>query len=240
MSETKKGKLILIPVTLGSESTDSIPILTVEIIESLNFFVVERNRSARRFIRSVSKEKDIDRIHFIEFDKDGSNQSQVKEAIEILKNGTDVGLMSEAGAPCIADPGNLLVQVAHQHDFTIQPLVGPSSILLALMASGMNGQSFAFHGYLAIKKDELAQEMSQLEQQSRKFKQTQLFMETPYRNDQLWAIALKTLNGSTRLGYATDLTLSTEEIKVKTIAQWKSFQSPSLHKRPTIFMLMAN
>jgi 16S rRNA (cytidine1402-2'-O)-methyltransferase len=208
-------------------------------VNQLNYLVVERIRSARRFIRSVSKSKNIDDIIFIEFDKDGNNGSQVSQAIELLKNGTHVGLMSEAGAPCIADPGNIVVAAAHRLGIRVKPLVGPSSMFLALMASGMNGQSFAFNGYLSINKEQLSKELSRLESISAKSAQTQLFMETPYRNDQLWEVAVKTLKGSTKLGFAVDLTLATEKIEVRRVDQWKKQTKESLHKRPTIFMLSA-
>ncbi|MBT8218822.1 MAG: SAM-dependent methyltransferase [Bacteroidia bacterium] len=239
MIEIKLGTLILIPVTLGSESHDMIPREVYTAIESLDHFVVERVRTARRFIRQVSKTKNIDQITFIELDKRGDNGTQVNQAIALLKAGKDLGLMSEAGVPCIADPGNILVAAAHQQNLKVHPLVGPSSILLALMGSGMNGQSFAFHGYLSVKKDQLAKELTNLESQSRKTGQTQLFMETPYRNDQLWEVALKVLVPTTKLGFAADLTLPSEEISVKSVKEWKKNAKSSLHKRPTIFMLQA-
>ena len=215
-----------------------IPDQTKEVVVELNHFVVERIRSARRYIRQVSKEKLIDDIQFIELDKRSDNQSEVKSAIHWLNEGIDVGVLSEAGAPCVADPGNLIVAAAHKTDIEVIPLTGPSSIFLALMASGMNGQNFAFNGYLPVKKEDLPRALAKMESIASKQKQTQLFMETPYRNDQLWAEALKVLRGSTRLGYAVDLTLPSQVIKVKTVDQWKKASKPSLHKRPCIFMMM--
>jgi len=234
-----KGKLYLIPCTLGSEGVAMIPEQTKTVLISLNHLVVERIRSARRYIRQVSKDKSIDDMQFIELDKRSDNREEVKIAIQWLTNGNDVGVISEAGAPCIADPGNLIVEAAHQQGIEVLPLVGPSSMFLALMASGMNGQNFAFHGYLPVKKEDLPKALSRMETTSSKLKQTQLFMETPYRNDQLWAEALKVLKGGSRLGYAVDLTLPTQEIKVMKVDQWKKTNKPSLHKRPCIFMLMS-
>lgn len=232
-----KGKLYLIPCTLGSETTEAIPQQTRELTLRLDYFVVERTRSARRYIRQLSKDKPIDDIQFLELDKRSDNSETIQQSMQWLQSGHNVGVLSEAGAPCIADPGNLVVAAAHRHDIEVIPLVGPSSMFLALMASGMNGQRFAFNGYLPIKKDELPKALSRMESTSMKMKQTQLFMETPYRNDQLWATALKTLKPNTRLGYAVDLTLPTQEIKVKSIKDWQKFSVPDLHKRPAIFMI---
>lgn len=234
----KKGKLYLIPCTLGSEGVEMIPVQTKAVVIELNNFIVERIRSARRYIRQVSKDKSIDDIEFIELDKRSDNQSEVKRAIQWLEQGIDVGVLSEAGAPCVADPGNIVVAAAHQADIEVVPLTGPSSMFLALMASGMNGQNFAFNGYLPVKKEDLPKALTRMESIAKKQGQTQLFMETPYRNDQLWAEALKVLSGKTRLGYAVDITLPSQVIKVKTIDQWKKSTQPSLHKRPCIFMMM--
>jgi len=234
-----KGKLYLIPCTLGSEGVEMIPKQTQAVLISLDHLVVERIRSARRYIRQVTKEKSIDDIQFIELDKRSDNQQEVKSAIQWLMDGHNVGVISEAGAPCIADPGNLIVEAAHQQGIEVLPLVGPSSMFMALMGSGMNGQNFAFNGYLPVKKEDLPKALSRMESTSAKGNQTQLFMETPYRNDQLWAEALKVLKGGSRLGYAVDLTLPTQEIKVMNVDQWKKAKKPSLHKRPCIFMLMS-
>jgi len=235
----KKGKLYLIPCTLGAEGVETIPDQTKEAVKRLDHFLVERIRSARRYIRQVSKDKSIDDIQFIEWDKrsENQNQTEVKATIQWLLNGIDVGVLSEAGAPCVADPGNLVVEAAHKSAIDVIPLTGPSSMFLALMASGMNGQSFAFHGYLPVKKEDLPKALLRMESSVGKMKQTQLFMETPYRNDQLWEEALKVLRGKTRLGYAVDLTLPSQDIKVRTVDQWKNTGKPSLHKRPCIFML---
>ena len=216
-----------------------IPDQTKAAVVNLDHFVVERIRSARRFIRQVSKDKSIDDIQFIEWDKrsENQNQAEVKAAIQWLLDGIDVGVLSEAGAPCVADPGNLLVEAAHKSAIDVVPLTGPSSMFLALMASGMNGQNFAFNGYLPVKKEDLPKALLRMESWVGKAKQTQLFMETPYRNDQLWEEALKVLRGKTRLGYAVDLTLPSQEIRVKTVDQWKHSGKPSLHKRPCIFLL---
>lgn len=234
-----KGKLYLIPCTLGSEGVEMIPMDTQRVLIELDHLVVERIRSARRYIRQVSKEKSIDDVQFIELDKRSDNANEVKSAMRWLADGHDVGVISEAGAPCVADPGNLIVAAAHELGVQVVPLTGPSSMFLALMASGMNGQNFAFNGYLPVKKEELPKALSRMESISGKQKQTQLFMETPYRNDQLWAEALKVLKKNTRLGYAVDITLPTQEIKVMTVDQWKKTKKPTLHKRPCIFMLMS-
>jgi len=233
-----RGKLYLIPCTLGSESVEMIPMQTKDVLIALDHLVVERIRSARRYIRQISKDKVIDDIDFIELDKRSDNNQEVQLAMQWLADGHDVGVLSEAGAPCVADPGNLIVSAAHRQGYEVIPLVGPSSMFLALMASGMNGQNFAFNGYLPVKKDELPKVLSRMETVSSKQSQTQLFMETPYRNDQLWTEALRVLKGNTRLGYAVDLTLPTQEIQVMKVDQWKKAKKPSLHKRPCIFMLM--
>lgn len=233
-----KGKLYLIPCTLGSEAIDMIPEQTREATIQLNYFVVERIRSARRFIRQISKTKNIDQIQFIELDKRGDNRKETVSVMQWLLEGHDVGVLSEAGAPCVADPGNLIVAAAHQNDIITIPLTGPSSMFLALMASGMNGQNFAFNGYLPIKKEELPKALGRMEATASKMKQTQLFMETPYRNEQLWTEALKSLRGNTKLGYAVDLTMPTQTIRVKTVNEWKQEAKPALHKRPCIFMMM--
>ena len=154
---------------------------------------------------------------------------------EIL-NGNNVGIISEAGLPCIADPGSRIVAFAHDFQIEVIPLVGPSSIFLALMASGLNGQNFVFHGYLPIDKKDREKKIKQLENNSKKFKQTQIFMETPYRNNQLLETLLKSCHNNTRLCIASDITLSTEKIKTKTIAEWKQIKV-DIHKKPTIFLI---
>jgi len=234
-----KGRLFLIPCTLGSEGVEMIPHQTKEVVIQLNHFVVERIRSARRYIRQISKDKSIDAIQFIELDKRTDNRAEVEAALNWINEGIDIGVISEAGAPCIADPGNLIVEAAHRFNIEVIPLTGPSSMFLALMASGMNGQNFAFNGYLPAKKEALPKALSKMETIAAKQKQTQLFMETPYRNDQLWTEALKTLKDNTRLGFAVDLTLPTQTISVKTVREWKKVPKPTLHKRPCIFMLLA-
>ncbi len=230
------GKLYLIPTTLGDENPYQVlPNDLLAIVQSINYFVVENTRSARRFLKKLDKDFDIDSRTFYELNK----RTRYEEMVEYIApaiNGENIGVISEAGCPGVADPGAEIVKVAHKKKVTVKPLVGPSSILLSLMGSGMNGQSFAFIGYLPIKQPQRSKQMRFLENLAVRNDQTQIFIETPYRNNQLLDELVKYLDTRTRLCVAVDLTLDTEYIETKTIGEWKK-GLPDIHKRPAIFLI---
>ncbi len=233
----QKGKLYLIPVTLGDNDTISkvLPYSVFEIIDKLNFFIVEKTRTARRFISVAINNKSIDEIHFFELDKHSKNQD-IKAFLNPLFQGFSIGLMSEAGTPAIADPGSQIISLAHMLNIEVVPLVGPNSLLLALMASGFNGQNFVFHGYLPKEKENRVKKLKKLETDILKKEQTQIFIETPYRNSQLFESILKTCKAQTKLCLACDITLSSQWIKTKTVANWKK-ETVNLRKKLTVFLL---
>ena len=233
-----KGKLYLIPSLLGDTETDkSLPLSIVNHVKAVNVFIVENVRSARRFIKKIDKQKEIDTCTFYAYGKHDDINLETDFLPHILK-GEDVGIISEAGLPCIADPGSAIVKYAHDFQIKVMPLVGPSSIFLALMASGLNGQHFVFHGYLPIDKKERERKIKQMENDSRKWNQTQIFMETPYRNHQLFDAILKYSIKNAKLCIATDITLSSETITTMSVEQWKQTKI-NIHKKPTIFLLQA-
>ncbi|MCW0484158.1 SAM-dependent methyltransferase [Gaoshiqia sediminis] len=230
------ANLYLIPLTLGeSELNTVIPDHHREIIHSISHFVVESIRTARRFLKKMDQAIDIDSLHFYELNKH-TDKNQLHAYLDPIKTGLHVGVMSEAGCPGVADPGAEVVRIAHEKGIRVIPLVGPSSILLAMMASGMNGQNFAFNGYLPIKKDEKAKQIGLLEKRIYTENQSQLFIEAPYRNLQLLDDLLANCQPHTKLCIACDITLDTEFIKTKSIAEWKK-QKPDIQKRPAIFVL---
>ncbi len=208
-----------------------------EVIANTKIFLVENPRSARRYISSLKLGITIEELQFEVLDKD-TPPEQVSRLMMPLLNGADIGVISEAGCPGIADPGALAVAYAHQKDIQVVPISGPSSMFLALMGSGFSGQSFAFHGYLPIDKKERAATLKKLEQESVREKRAQLFMETPFRNNQLLADALAILSPQTKLCIAKNLTAADELIQTKTIADWKNHPL-DLHKIPTVFILQA-
>ena len=208
-----------------------------EVIANTKIFLVENPRSARRYISSLKLGITIEELQFEVLDKD-TPPEQVSRLMMPLLNGADIGVISEAGCPGIADPGALAVAYAHQKDIQVVPISGPSSMFLALMGSGFSGQSFAFHGYLPIDKKERAAALKKLEQESVREKRAQLFMETPFRNNQLLADALASLSPQTKLCIAKNLTAADELIQTKTIADWKNHPI-DLHKVPTVFILQA-
>lgn len=230
------ANLYLIPITLGESELESvIPVSHREIILSISHFIVENVRTARRFLKKVEREINIDELQFYELNKH-TDKNQLHSYLEPIGNGHPVGIMSEAGCPGVADPGADVVRIAHEKNIRVVPLVGPSSILLAMMASGMNGQNFAFNGYLPIKKNEKAQQICLLEKRIYTENQSQLFIEAPYRNLQLLDDLLQNCQPHTKLCIACDLTLETEFIKTQTIGAWKK-SIPDIQKRPTIFVL---
>ncbi|MCR9285859.1 SAM-dependent methyltransferase [Saprospiraceae bacterium] len=233
---SQKGKLYLIPTPLGEDAVETIPSYVIEILHSLEFFIAERAKTARHFIKTTHPQKAFSELSFTELNKRTTPQ-EIQTFLDPIFEGKDIGLLSEAGCPGVADPGGVIVQMAHQREIEVIPLVGPSSILLALMASGMNGQSFAFQGYLSAKKPELARDLKRLEQLALKQKQTQIFIETPYRNGQLIETALSTLSSNTRFCVAANLTLPTQYIRTQRIQKWRKTSLPDLHKKPTIFLI---
>ncbi len=231
-----KGKLYLIPVGLGDENPQNLlPSYNSQVIATLDEFVVENVRSARRFLRSIGYEKDFDQVIFHILDKHTSD-AQIPEFLNNAGKGKNVGLLSEAGNPCIADPGNKVVKLAHERDIRVVPLVGPSSILLALIASGFNGQNFCFHGYLPVDKKARQSKIRELQQSALQNDQTQIFMETPYRNNALLSDLLAHCNDAMLLSVASNISCGDEFIKTLSIKQWKK-QTPDLHKKPSVFLL---
>ena len=206
-------------------------------IGRLDYFLVENVRTARRFVSSLKLGRKIEELHFEMLDKN-TPAHEVEAICNPLVNGRDMGVMSEAGCPGIADPGHLAVSFAHRHDITVVPLSGPSSIFMALMSSGFNGQSFVFHGYLPIDRQQRKNALKSMEQEAVRKGQTQIFMETPYRNDKLLADILKTCHPQTLLCVASDITGPDEIIRTMSIKNWQK-SMPDLHKRPTIFLLYA-
>ena len=225
----------LIPAPLEDESLQAIPAYVLDAVKQCNVFFVENERTARRYLKKLDKAIVIDDYEWFIIHK---AEAQVKnQFMQKLKAGKTIGIISEAGCPGIADPGQVLVEAAHQVGATIKPLVGPSSVLLALMASGMNGQQFSFVGYLPIEEPQRKRKLNQLEELSAKFQSTQVFIETPYRNNQLLETILKSCKPQTRICIAANLTAENEFIQTKTVAEWKK-QIPELHKQLVIFCLM--
>jgi len=237
MSSTK-GILYLIPTRLGDNPPLSVlPLSIKKTIEKLNDYIVENEKSARRFIKRVAPNKNQGKLHINVLNK-YTQENETMSFLDACHEGNDMGLISEAGCPAVADPGSEIVRLAHDNGIRVIPLVGPSSILLALMSSGMNGQSFAFVGYIPIDKQERRQTIKKLEKRSFQEQQTQILIETPYRSNQLLSDLVKTLHPKTRLCIACDLTLPTEDIRSKLIESWKQEHLPDLHKRPCIFIFL--
>jgi 16S rRNA (cytidine1402-2'-O)-methyltransferase len=236
---TEKGKLYLIPTTLGdNEPLEVLPISVKKIIEQIDVYIVENEKTARHFIKKITPKKAQNSLKFFPLNK-FTDSGLLPEYLDPCLDGIDIGLLSEAGCPGVADPGADIVKIAHQKNIKVIPLVGPSSILMALMSSGMNGQSFAFNGYLPIDKDERKKEIKRLERISSENNQSQIFIETPYRNNKMLEEICNTLEGNTLICVACDITLDTEFIKTQTVNSWKK-NIVDLHKRPTIFIIHKN
>ncbi len=241
MKPTSFGKLYLIPITLSNPGETSVapedvlPQTIKRVIDFIDDYIVENEKTARKFIKSIHPDKKQPDLKINTLNKH-TEISTHHEFIQPLLNGKNIGLMSESGCPGIADPGAVIVKLAHEKGIQVVPLVGPSSILLALMASGMNGQSFAFNGYLPIDKNDKKQALKMYERLSQEKNQTQLFIETPYRNNKLMEDLLQLLQPSTLLCVACDITLPTEFIKTKAINEWKK-EKADLHNRPCIFII---
>jgi 16S rRNA (cytidine1402-2'-O)-methyltransferase len=230
------GKLYLIPTTLGDNAPlEVLPLSVKKIVEQVDIYIVENEKTARRFIKQIKpskKQSSLKMFHLNKF----TDPSELPSFLEPCLQGNNVGLLSEAGCPAIADPGADIVKIAHKQNIRVVPLVGPSSIIMAQMSSGMNGQSFAFNGYLPIDKDEKKKELKRLEQLSFSQNQSQSFIETPYRNNKLLEDICSALNDNTMVCVACDITLPTEYIKTQTVKEWKK-NSVDLHKRPTLFII---
>jgi 16S rRNA (cytidine1402-2'-O)-methyltransferase len=231
-----KGKLYLIPSLLGPTSDIRLlPAVNLQLILRLNEFIVEEERTARRFLRSIGYTRSFEEVTLHILNEHTKNED-CSPFLEQAKNGKDIGLLSEAGVPCVADPGASLVREAHRTGITVVPLVGPSSLLLALMASGMNGQHFTFHGYLPAKTDERIKKLKLIEKDAYLNHSAQLFIETPYRNMSLLESIIQQCLPATLLCIACDITLETEFISTRPLAEWKR-SKPNLAKRPAVFIL---
>jgi 16S rRNA (cytidine1402-2'-O)-methyltransferase len=233
------GTLYLIPVPLGPTAPkDSLPANVLEIIRPLTYFVVEEAKTARAFLKAAGTDTPLQALQIEELNEH-TKADALDRLLAPLRAGNDIGLLSEAGCPAVADPGANLVALAQKENLRVVPLIGPSSLLLALMASGLNGQRFAFQGYLPAKEIERSKTIRDLEAESRKRQQTQLFIETPYRNTAMFQSILQSCQPNTRLTVATDLTLTSEYVVTKTIQQWKKQTPPEIERRPTVFLLLA-
>jgi 16S rRNA (cytidine1402-2'-O)-methyltransferase len=240
MNNNETGKLYLLPTTLGSFNTSNkvLPDYNTQIIHSLDIFVVEQVRTARRFLSFINHPVSIDDITFKELNKH-TDEAGINSYLEPAFFGKSVGLLSEAGTPCIADPGAAVVRIAHENGIQVIPLIGPNSIILSLMASGFNGQNFTFHGYLPVDKQALTRKLKDIEQTSRKKNQTQIFIETPYRNNRMLNAITNTCSPATQLCIATDVTLSSESITTLDVSDWKKM-SPDINKKPSVFLIFSS
>ena len=231
-----KGILYLIPTTLGdNDPLEVLPLLVKKVIEETSTFIVENEKTARRFIKKITPDKSQPSLNLFPLNK-FTEATELPSYLNPCLNGTNVGLLSEAGCPGVADPGADIVKIAHEKNIKVVPLVGPSSILMALMSSGMNGQRFAFNGYLPIDKGERKSEIKRLERLSFEQNQSQIFIETPYRNNKMIEDLSTILENNTNVCVACDITLPTEFIKTQPANAWKK-NKVDLHKRPTIFII---
>ena len=231
------AQIYLIPSTIAPGTQDQVISRQVrQVISKVDYYLVENIRTARRFIASL-KIRDVSAIEFKVYDKH-TQEVQLTELMAPVLKGVPVGIISEAGCPAVADPGHRVIQWAHHRQIRVVPLAGPSSIIMALMGSGMNGQHFEFHGYLPIDKNERLKKIKLLEQESAKTGKCQIFMETPYRNTTIAQSLVDHCQGNTSICFATDLSADNESIVTKTVSQWKR-KIPNIQKRPTIFLLQA-
>jgi 16S rRNA (cytidine1402-2'-O)-methyltransferase len=233
------GTLYLIPVTLGDDMAQHvIPDYVLNVARKLETFVVESEKSARHFLSTIKTLKPVRELN-LHLLNEHTDMKILPDLLAPLLAGQNVGLMSDAGCPAVADPGAQLVQLAHKKGIRVVPLVGPSSILLSLMASGLNGQQFAFLGYLPVEKLQRNQKLKEIEKRSASHKETQLFIETPYRNQAMLDAILQTCHAQTQLCIACDVSLDSEMIVTKSIASWKSSAPIDIHKRPCLFLMLA-
>lgn len=233
----KTGDVYLIPTVLYEQANETIPAYVLDAVKQCNVFFVENERTTRRYLKSLWREMVIENYEWFTIHK--AEEQVQQQFLRLLKEGKNVGIISEAGCPGIADPGQVLVDAAQRINATVKPLVGPSSILLALMASGMNGQRFQFVGYLPIDGNARKNTIKELENESANKNCSQIFIETPYRNNQLIKDILQTCKNETRLCIAVDITAPSESIQTKSVAEWKK-DTPDIHKRLAIFLLLSN
>ncbi|MEY3803979.1 MAG: hypothetical protein RL667_101 [Pseudomonadota bacterium] len=233
------GTLYLIPVTLGDDMVQHvIPDYVLNVARNLETFVVESEKSARHFLSTIKTLKPVRELN-LHLLNEHTDMKVLPDLLAPLLAGHNVGLMSDAGCPAVADPGAQLVQLAHKKGIRVVPMVGPSSILLSLMASGLNGQQFAFLGYLPVEKSQRNQKLKEIEKRSASHKETQLFIETPYRNQAMLDAILQTCHAQTQLCIACDVSLDSEMIVTKSIASWKTSAPIDIHKRPCLFLMLA-
>lgn len=233
------GTLYLIPCPIAeqTEISDVLPALNKQIIDTLDYFIVENTRSARRFLSKAKISRAIDELTFCELNEHTTSAREVEEMVRPLLDGRSAGVISEAGVPAVADPGALVVAQCHRRGVRVVPLVGPSSIIMSVMASGLNGQSFAFNGYLPVKEPERSRAIKRFESRAIAENQSQLFIEAPYRNAKLYEQLLKTCAPTTMLTIAVDITSPSESIFTRPIAAWRKSAAPDINKRPAIFIL---
>jgi 16S rRNA (cytidine1402-2'-O)-methyltransferase len=230
------SNVYLIPCVLDEAATQTIPLYIIDAVKDCQVIFAENERSARRFLKSIDKQIVIDDFEWFTIHKAEEEQKTI--FIQKINEGKNIAIISEAGCPGVADPGQILIEAAQQLNAVVKPLVGPSSVLLALMASGMNGQQFQFIGYLPIEQQERINAIKEIEAESKRKNCTQIFIETPYRNNQLLETLFKTCKPSTRICIASELTSSNEFIKTKMVSDWKK-EKTDFHKKPVIFLLLA-
>lgn len=233
------GTLYMVPVTLGDDNLSYVlPNDVMQLVRKLDHFVVENEKSARRFLSSLKTDKPVREIN-MQLLNEHTTEKDLPALLAPLLSGTDVGMLSEAGCPGVADPGAALAAIAHRKGIRVIPLVGPSSILLSLMASGLNGQQFTFLGYLPSDRNARILKLKEIEKNAQKRNETQIFIETPYRNQHMLEDILAHCSPTTRLCVARNVSLESELVLTKTIAEWKKNGLPDLHKQPTVFLLLA-
>jgi 16S rRNA (cytidine1402-2'-O)-methyltransferase len=238
MSSERRGSLYLLPNMLGDGAPEAvIPAGALDRARSLDYIIAEDPKAARAFLKRIATKRPLQSIRIERLDHN-TRPIDIPALLQPLVDGRDAGLLSEAGLPAVADPGASLVRLAHEQNVRVVPLSGPSSIVLALAASGLDGQRFAFHGYLPIAEADLVSTLKECERQSRNLRQTQIFIETPYRNDRTLAAMLRALAPATLVCVAADLTLDSETVKTQSVAAWRR-ETPQLKGRPTVFLLLA-
>ena len=234
-----KGTIYMIPCPIAESRPmwDVLPRANFEVMNSLDYFIVENVRSARRFLAKAGVERRIEELEFVELNEHTTKPEEVERMLRPVLEGRSAGVISEAGVPGVADPGADIIALAHSHGIRVVPLVGPSSILMSVMASGLNGQSFAFVGYLPVKEGERERRLRELERRAQQEHQAQLFIEAPYRNVKLFEALVKSLSPRMRLTVATDITAPEEYIRTLRVEEWRRVAMPDIAKRPTIFVL---
>ncbi len=233
------GTIYMIPCPIAEHESvwEVLPSSNLKVMNSLDYFIVENVRSARRFLSKAGIERKIDELEFVELNEHTTSQRDIERMLRPVLEGRSAGVISEAGVPGVADPGADIVALAHRHGVRIVPLVGPSSILMVMMASGQNGQSFAFNGYLPIKEPERTRAIKSLERRATEERQAQIFIEAPYRNTKLFDTLCRTLSPKVRLTVAADITSQSEIISTRSVEEWRRCGVPEIEKRPTIFVL---